>query len=68
MVAIHAFGSKLSIHGNLILVNNTAEGSGGGAFLYEAYLTCHGNYTISGNKANYTGGETHAASWIPPPV
>ena len=41
---------------------------GCGAFLYEAYLTYHGNYTILGNKANYTGGGIQLAAWVPPPV
>ena len=56
--AIHATEVKVQVHGNVTLVNNTATGNGGGAFLARSELTCQRNSTLklSGNKANKKGG------------
>ena len=63
---ILAIASKLFINGNLSLVNNTANVSGGGVYLYQSELNCKGQSILEliGNSATKRGGGIHAISSI----
>ena len=62
--AIHASESKLDILGEVRIVSNTASISGGGIYLYQSELQCHGRSTLQLilNSAIVSGGGINAIS------
>ena len=62
--AIYSAECKITIHSNLLVANNIAEESGGGAFLYLTTFICMGNCTFSKNQATMIGGGIHAVSSV----
>ena len=60
--AIVAIDSRISLHGTMIIANNTAtDSNGGGISLRKSVLDIKGSCTISGNSA-MRGGGVHAKS------
>ena len=63
--AVHATESKLHIYnGTMKIVNNTANETGGGIYIYQSELNCqsHSRVLFSGNYATGKGGGIHAIS------
>ena len=63
--AMFVIESKIFVvGGELLLANNIAADSGGGAYLYQSEFNCrsHGTVTLLGNKATEKGGGIHAIS------
>lgn len=62
--AIQATESKWHVYGELLLANNTAMDSGGGAYLYRSELNCknHSIIRLLDNSAIKKGGGIHAVS------
>ncbi len=62
--AIYSSESKITFLKYLLVANNTAGNSGGGAFLHLSTFICHGQCTFTGNKASVKGGGIHAISSV----
>ena len=62
--AIHVSESKLEIFGEVMIVSNTASTSGGGIYLYQSELQCHGRSILQliNNSAVENGGGINAIS------
>ena len=62
--AIYSSESKITILKCLLVANNTAGNSGGGAILHLSTFICHGQCTFTGNTASVKGGGIHAISSV----
>ena len=60
--AIHSTDSKIYVNGNVVLTNNTAIRSGGGAYLLTSELNCEqkSTFILFNNTAMEKGGGLHA--------
>lgn len=62
--ALNAVESKVHTHGEVLMKGNMANNSGGGIYLYQSELNCHGNSTLKlkNNTACMKGGGIYAIS------